>query len=73
MSKHIRFLKIHEYLGKGINSSINILIYFNIRIFATHRSGYVCTFCNVLDIFLFVNLIDFHQLGPLGKERKKNK
>ena len=50
MSEYICLKKIHEYLGKWIYSSmsvcqkyssINILIYSNIRIFATHWGG--CT------------------------------
>ena len=36
MSEYIRFGKIYEYLGEWIYSSINIRIYSNIQIFATH-------------------------------------
>ena len=39
MSEYIRVGKIHEYLNKWIYSSINIRIYSNIRIFATHWIG----------------------------------
>ena len=36
MSEYIRFGKSHEYLSEWIYLSINIRIYLNIRIFATH-------------------------------------
>ena len=52
MFKYICFGKIHEYLGRWIYLSINIQIYLNIQIFATHC--YICsTFRNELSIHGF--------------------
>ena len=57
MSEYICSGKIHEYLGEWIYSSINIWVYLNIRIFATHCNTATLPVCtptqNNLDVCSF--------------------